>query len=60
MDMRKEIRRLELVPVDDDGNAVIEYGEEEWIESVAPYNETFIQVIVAGMYIEPEEDDVDA
>lgn len=49
MGMRKETRRIELVPIVD-GIVVIEYDEEdEWVESVAPYNEKFVQVIIAGV-----------
>lgn len=49
MDLRKETRRVALVPLVDD-LAVIEFDPEvEWIESTSTYNESFIQVIFAGV-----------
>ena len=50
MDMRKETRRIILVPINLDGVSIIEYdAEQEWIESVAPFNESTIQVVMAGV-----------
>lgn len=47
--MRREYRKLILVPLVD-GEAVIEFDPEtQWIDSVSEFNDQFLRVILAGI-----------
>lgn len=56
--MIRETRVIKLVPISEDGLVVIDYNEDEWVDSVSPYNESFAQVIIGCRVWDVDEDDI--
>lgn len=57
--MRRETRLIKLVPISEDGLVVVDYEDGQWVDSIAPYNETYAQVIIGeGPWDVPDEDDI--